>query len=43
MAQYNKPRTLDLNESAVENLRLFKQDVEIYFLATETNEKAEKV
>ncbi|KAI5727811.1 hypothetical protein M8J77_007265 [Diaphorina citri] len=43
MSLYNKPSPLEINDAVGENLRKFRQEVDIYFIATEAYEKPVKV
>lgn len=41
MTQYNRPEPLNITEGNImDNLKIFRQEVEIYFLASETTEKS---
>lgn len=41
--KYNRPGALCLEGNVAENYKFFKQEVEIYFKATETNKKENEV
>lgn len=41
--EYNKPGQLKMEGNLNENFKIFKQDLEIYFEATETNKKDMRV
>ncbi|KAF0714708.1 Integrase catalytic domain-containing protein, partial [Aphis craccivora] len=41
--EFNKPENLKLIGNLNENFRLFKQEVEVYFMATETYKKTKEV
>ncbi|KAI5695908.1 hypothetical protein M8J75_005236 [Diaphorina citri] len=43
MSLYNNPSPLEINDAVGENLRKFRQEVDIYFIATEAYEKPVKV
>jgi len=41
--EFNKPENLKLIGNLNENFRLFKQEVEVYFMATEAYKKTKEV
>lgn len=40
---FNRPTPLKLTGNLNDNFKIFKQEVEVYFLATETHEKPKEV
>lgn len=43
MAEINKPKPLNLEGNLEKNFKYLKQEIEIYFEATETNKKSKKI
>jgi len=41
--EFNRPANLKLTGNLNDNFKIFKQEVEVYFMATETNSKSQEV